>query len=288
MKFFKTFFIGVFTIISCNSRNNIETKTTISNDTTNRINYSRIELIDESIILDSVEIMKFAVGKLKKNEANEIQNIISEDGWRILTSKELEIYHMKKILKAEKYWTKEINDDDIKEEKVGLKYDSLDFLSNMENDAQDPEEKVCILHLIRNLKNIKQEYLYNNSANIPLNHLQFSKKEKSTSILGLEVLNEDLPILYSYNDAEEEVAKLNFRLPNYNEIRLMFKYRNFIGGFKSNRDYSNYYWTTALVRGNNHHCAMDFSFDKDLDESKISYAFLDVTFSDNLSVRAVK
>ena len=71
----------------------------------------------------------------------------------------------------------------------------------------------------------------------------------------------------------------------------MSKYRNFIGGFSINKnDRSSYYWSSALVNGNNHHCAMDFSINKDIKEDLISYAFLDVSFIhiDKFSIRPVK
>lgn len=253
------------------------------------ISDSLIEKLDQSIIIDSLEIMNFNIGNFTKTDVLEIRDSLFEDGWRIITKQELKLYFKKKIIKPGKYWYWDNNISDISNIEIGIIKNETDFISNMEEESENPDEKICSLRLIRNYNEINKD-LYTNEQNEPLNHLKFAKSENFTKIMGIEVMNKDLDELFYYDDAEKEVAKMKLRLPNYREIVMMNKYRNFIGGFSTTRDYSNYYWTTALVRGNNHHMAMDFSGGSivDIDKRDISFAFLDVSLSDRLSARPLK
>jgi hypothetical protein len=292
MKYFLLNLVILF-FASCNNSTEITATSTAETAypsiVTQKISDSLIEQLDQSTIIDSLEIMNFNIGNFNKIDAFEMRDSLFEDGWRIITKKELNFFFKKKIIKPGKYWCWDNNNAELSESEIGIIKDENDFISNMEEDSENPEEKICSLRLIRNYKKIKTD-LYTNEQAEPLNHLKFAKSQNFTKIMGIEVMNKDLDILYYYDDAEKEVAKMKLRLPNYREIVMMNKYRNFIGGFSSSRDYSNYYWTTALVRGKNHHMAMDFSGGsiKDIDTRDISFAFLDVSLSDKLSVRPLK
>jgi hypothetical protein len=105
-------------------------------------------------------------------------------------------------------------------------------------------------------------------------------------------MNTDLLESYTFDDANLEVSKLGMRLPNYDEILLIFRYRDLIGDFyyvDDDRTINHHYWTSTKLK-NGHNIAMDFSFSKNTDDNTIGYATRDVEESslDKFRVRPLK
>lgn len=283
---------------SCNIKDESYSNQNINDDNSNtNINEyysnSEIENLDESIIIDSLEIMKYEIGKLNFKDALEVNNLFIQDGWRILSKNEMINLYNQNIIPGGRYWV--LIDNYPFEESIGNINDTSNFITNL-NEIDDPEHKINIVRLVRETSNIRNKSFYRivngevvNEFKYPLNHLQFVKKKETTIIGNYEVMNKNLEGKYRYIDAVKSVSDIGFRLPNIEESKIIYRYRNLIGGFYDGEERLNYYWTSESFDKNTNALLINFEIKHDLNQKDISNIFFSVEGNwRSFNVRALK
>ena len=136
---------------------------------------------------------------------------------------------------------------------------------------------LIIFIFINNFSNkIKKEVLINLNENIESEY-NFNNLTKNTFKLdSLEIASADFDSAYSWKEANEICTKLGngWRLPQLDELKIIFKNRREIGGFKTQK-----YWTSDIHTERTTAFEIYFNYQGFQDVSPITY---------KLNVRAVK